>query len=72
MMSNGHLREQWVEAHRQDLQREAELRRRARHLRQSSVGQIRRSVGRLGAFFVMLGTRLQGLEWGKEHATHQL
>jgi hypothetical protein len=71
-MQNYYLQEKLAEVHRQELLREAAQRRMVAQVRQQPFSLTRRSLGKLGQCFVMLGTRLQQLEPNNERAVQQL
>ena len=66
MMQNSYLQEKLAEAHRQDLLREAEQRRKVVHLRQQSFSLTRRNAVKLGGFLIMLGMSLKQREPSSE------
>ena len=60
-MSYNYLREKFIEAHRQDLLREAEQQRMLEDLPRHSSSLIRDMAGKLAAFVIVLGTSLKRL-----------
>jgi hypothetical protein len=71
-MQNYYLQEKLAEGHRQDLLREAAQQRMVAHVPEQPNSLTQRSLGKLGQYLLMFGTRLKELKPNSEHAMHQL
>ena len=71
-MQNYYLQEKLAEGHRQELLREAAQRRMVAHATKQPHSLTQRSLGKLGQYFLVFGTRLKELKPGREHAMQQL
>jgi hypothetical protein len=71
-MQNYYLQEKLAEGHRQELLREAAQRRMFEHASEKPNSLTQRSLGKLGQYLLMFGTRLKDLKPSSEHAVQQL
>ena len=71
-MQNYYLQEKLAEGHRQDLLREAAQQRMVARVPEQPNSLTLRSLGKLGQYLLMFGTRLKELKPNSEHAMQQL
>lgn len=71
-MQNYNLKGNLAEGHRQELLREAAYQRMVAQVPEQQYSLTRRSLGKLGQYFQMIGTRLKELKPKAEHAVQHL
>ncbi len=71
-MQNYNLHGNLAEGHRQELLREAVQQRMVAQIPEQPHSLTQRSLGKLGRYFLMLGTRLKELKPSSEHAVQKL